>query len=39
MTVVPATGLPMPVETIEESTPLLPLTPGSVGQPWTPDPQ
>ena len=39
ITVVPATGLPMPVETIEESTPLLPLTPGSVGQPWTADPQ
>lgn len=39
ITVVPATGLPMPTETIEESTPLLPLTPGSVGQPWTPDTQ
>ncbi|MEG1454667.1 MAG: penicillin-binding transpeptidase domain-containing protein, partial [Comamonas sp.] len=39
ITVVPATGLPMPTETIEESTPLLPLTPGSVGQPWTADGQ
>lgn len=29
-TVVPATGLPMPGETIEESTPLLPLTRGSL---------
>ncbi|WP_200843907.1 transglycosylase domain-containing protein [Pantoea sp. 18069] len=39
ITVVPATGLPMPVEPIEESTPLLPLTAGSVGQPWTGDGQ
>lgn len=34
ITVVPATGLPMPEDRIEESTPLLPLTPGDLS--WTP---
>ena len=36
ITTVPATGLPMPEEVIEESTPLLPLTPGMGWPPTAP---